>query len=170
MGLDITAYKKIKLIRIEDADTWEEGWPYSPDNFHIWPDYVNKPDFPEQIEGADIEAGGVYEYAEKFGFPAGSYSGYNRWRELLSVLMLGVTPSAVWRTRVQYSDRPFFYLINFSDSEGLIAGPAAERLARDFAAYQDKANAGLEPWALERYNNFRKAFEFAADGGLVEFH
>jgi hypothetical protein len=170
MGLDITAYRKIKLVCVQDGDAWEEAWTPDTCTVHLWPGYVNEPQFQEQIAGADLVPDGTYEYEEEFGFRAGSYSGYNDWRNKLALEMLGVSAEEVWANSEVYRDRQFFLLINFSDCEGFIAGPSAERLAQEFAKYQEVADRHLEGWYLEQYNNWRKAFELAADNGLVDFH
>lgn len=69
---------------------------------------------------------------------------------------------------------PFGQLINFSDYEGLIGPTTSKKLADDFASFAKKAEQIKLPdedreWFLRVYNDFRRAFETAAQGGAVEF-
>lgn len=176
MGLDITAYSKIKFIEVlPSAEAWEDKY-YMQDNdtntFWIWPGHVENPDFPQQIEGADLVPGGVYSYEDSYSFRAGSYSGYNQWREWLCASFTYAIPQNVWKSPVRFQNRHFFLLVNFSDCEGLIAGPSAARLLEEFEAHKDEAlkRPVDDTWMLERYNDWLKAFRLAADGGLVHFH
>ncbi len=113
------------------------------------------------------------------GFRAGSYSGYNWWREQLSKLALRVAPSSVWKTPKKFAAKPFFELINFSDAEGVIGSTTSAKLARDFADHEVKLakladtkikDADERGYFLESYGDWRRAFELAARGGFVIFH
>ena len=182
MGLDIRAYRKVELIEVTDIDTWDEkSYPidkeggYGRDTHFVYG--PNPHCFREQMEQSDLVIHGVYGYAETFHFRAGSYSGYNAWRDWLSRIMLDVPAQAVWKNKDKYRDKPFFYLINFSDCEGIIVGEAAKRLAQDFANHQVRTKHAPTPegwiereWWIEKYNDWSKAFELAADGGFVDFH
>ncbi len=71
MGLDITAYKNLEKVRDftdPDEDYYSEGLT------HL---YAN-PDFTAHFEGLDEKA--LYKAEETHGFRAGSYGGYNEWR------------------------------------------------------------------------------------------
>lgn len=176
MGLGITAYSGLDLIEVTDVDTWEKKWGWRDDGqygeatFFAHPAYLEEPQFPEQIADCDLVAGGVYRYAESYGFRAGSYSGYNAWRALLSQNLLGYATQIVWQMPDVYREKPFYFLVNFADNEGYIAGPAADRLAADFVAHQDAAARVAAEYFLTIYNHFRHAFELAADHGVVDFH
>jgi hypothetical protein len=173
MGLDIRAYSQVELIETTDLDTWEEkcypaeSGPYGRETIYIYG--PNDAGFEEHLSG--IQVYGVYGYADEFEFRAGSYGGYNEWRDWLSRSFLGVPARAVWENREKYRGEPFFYLINFSDCEGIIAGVAAKKLAKDFANHKLRALnvPRSDDWFINKYNDWRKAFALASDHGLVEF-
>ena len=90
---------------------------------------------------------------------AGSYSGYSAWRDDL---------------RRQFNpdtepDKPFYELIWFADNEGTIGPEAAADLLADFLAHADAYTPAME-YFRENYRDWTRAFELAADGGLVDFH
>jgi hypothetical protein len=171
MGLDITAYSKLEYLETMETEAWEGKyrWPKERGESsltiiaHHWePVYADR--------AAPIIEGGVYKVnGEAYNFRAGSYSGYNEWRGDLSQLMLGVSARTVWGREEEFKDKPFYELINFSDCEGIIGPVVARKLAADFAAHQTKTDAYYD-WWRRKYADWRKAFELAADGGLVEFH
>lgn len=160
MGLDISAYRKLVPVRPrknEDDDGYEEKLVSFRENMN----------FPGRIEG--IEEHMLYRYAERHGFRAGSYGGYNRWREWLASLV-GTSPKAMWANP---QPGPFSELINFSDCEGVLGPKIAAKLAKDFAEYDKKARSAADPadsYDYELYQHWRKAMELAADGGAVDFH
>jgi hypothetical protein len=170
MGLDITAYKNVKVINhLSDVEDWEENYYMKgrEDTVYIYPSLVDW--FPEWAEG--LEYGAVYEYEDAFGFRAGSYSGYNWWREWLCETFLGVSPQVVWDNPKDFQNAPFYRLIHFADSEGYISKIHAEKLAKDFQKYQDDIDLlDDEDWTKQAYNNWRKAFEMASENGFVGFH
>ena len=88
MGLDISAYSKIKQEKHGDI-------------------YIGRDEFgtrPDLSDGEYTESDdSVYH-----GFRAGSYSGYNRWRENLSMAIHGVMPSIIWNSPEKYSGKEFF--------------------------------------------------------------
>ena len=78
---------------------------------------------------------------------------------------------AAWANGAQ--GRPFFELIHFSDCEGIIGPKISAKLAKDFADNQAKADVyrvDEASWFREKYSDWRRAFEMAADNGAVEFH
>jgi hypothetical protein len=179
MGLDISYYKNIrKLDCVFDAD----GEPIDPktrvpiecDHFSA---YVNI-HFPQQAEGLEDKA--VYLYDERFGFRAGSYYGYNQWRETLARIAgysaklserHGATSlrhdAGAWKAK----SGPFHELIHFSDCEGSIGAKVSAKLAADFAAFQPAVDASAtDDYFKERYGMWRTAFETAAQNGAVDFH
>jgi hypothetical protein len=169
MGLDITAYGK--LTPAPDAEM-EDGQPVD------WECYVQireSLDFPGRIE--PLTDGVVYSFADSFGFRAGSYSGYNAWREWLAKLAGypaadgsghgHVHSAGAWAVQ----DGPFHKLINFTDCDGTLGPAVSAKLAAEFAEWDDRAKAAAnEPWLYQSYQNWRRAFEMAADGGAVDFH
>lgn len=131
--------------------------------------------FPQSFRG--LEDGRCYELSGlDFGFRAGSYSGYNEWRDNLAQRALGVSAETVWADERTYATEPFFELINFADNEGSIGPEAAADLAADFRDLRAKVN-GLplddpdeEAWFMACYDNFAHAFDLVARGnGLVSF-
>ena len=179
MGLDITAYSGLKKLDVSfDVDgepvmDWDHG---RHTRF-----YVND-DFPGR--NGSIQHKMVYEHGDSFGFCAGSYGGYNNWREELAALadypqvehesVAGYAPSrrlrrdaAAWRGLC--AGKPFVELVNFSDCEGVIGPEVAAKLAQDFAAFDEKA-AAVGGWFYKSYQDWRKAFEMASRSGAVSFH
>lgn len=180
MGLDITWYR-----RLTKAAPGEGIDPKYPDDY----DYANgykrlykNNSFPGRAD--EIEDRAIYRAEESDGFRAGSYSGYNTWRDQLAELSgayAETMPSpgeyaygrmsfaaGAWRDEV--TEGPFYELLNFSDCEGVIGAAVSAKLARDFAALQEKADAHPDEYFRAKYREWRKAFEMAADGGAVEFH
>ncbi len=169
MGLDITAARKIKWIAADLPDEDSFG-----DYFWVGA----QPD--EFVAQADGLAPGLYETADEIDFRAGSYGGYNEWREQLAEL-------AGYPKRLLFSDHrsptelhaagaweaahgPFWELINFSDCEGVIGPKTSAKLAQDFAEHQGKADTHPDEWFRELYATWRRAFELASDDGAVAFH
>ena len=165
MGLDITAHRGLtKAVGNEAFDeTGELIWTGKDDDWFQL--YVNDA-FPGQAE--DIEDQKAYKSAESFGFRAGSYGGYNVWRNELAQLAGYESDRAVWAMDTKVG--PFVELINFSDCEGVIGATVSAKLAKDFAAYQEKADQHPSEYFRQKYAEWRKAFEMAADGGCVDFH
>lgn len=164
MGLDITAYSKLVLaeaITHEELQAKEWDHAYYDDGEHV----LLEPDEWKRFDGP----AGFYSHGDTFGFRAGSYSGYNRWREQLAALV-DSTPEKVWDGAPVPA---FAELINFSDAEGAIGGPVCAKLAKDFADWQDRATEHAKTigdlqdreWFLAKYADWRKAFD-----GAVDFH
>lgn len=161
MGLDIGAYQKVTRIKDYDGDY---DYPREVGVF-------GNPHFVERMDG--LEAGIYQVEGETHDFRAGSYSGYNHWRQQLAELV-DTSAEDVWNGQ---EPPAFGELINFSDCEGIIGPVTSAKLAKDFAEWQARAEefaAGKggyegEYW-LQRYNDWRKAFEIAAGEGIVRFH
>lgn len=184
MGLDITAYRQLKAC--EKPAGADEG-DYDYDRFF---EARPNPAFPGRDDGLVSK---WFEFDQtrdgRFGFNAGSYSGYNDWREWLATL--AGYPVALIHTEHrpprqlhsagawEASSGPFWELINFADNEGTIGPVVSAKLAKDFAEWQERADAACAAmtqageagaWFHQRYCDWRKAFEMAADGGAVDFH
>lgn len=163
MGLDISAYRRIEASSDYACD--EQG------NFDDWDNFllVTGAHFPDHIEG--LEDGGVYTYGtDSYGFRAGSYSGYNHFRNELAQMAGfeaadGRHAEAAWAS----TEGPFWELINFSDCEGKIGPVVSAKLLKDFQAFDEKARLKDEDF-YEVYKDFTRAFTLAADHGLVDFH
>ena len=161
MGLDITAIRQARFVRFTLNDEEDYDWLTQ---IHI---YANA-GFPDRA--VPMRDNGLYEYAEIFTFRAGSYSGYNHWREQLTRLMLNTSPERIWESPDTFAGRPFVELIDFSDCEGTIGTTAARKLAKDFQDCQGHADKVSDEYFQELYRQWRKAFEMAADEGCVKFH
>jgi len=113
------------------------------------------------------------------GLHAGSYGGYNRWREQLAELA-GYPAGDYEQYGRTYQSHcvpcwngeagPFSELINFSDCEGVIGASVSAKLAKDFADFQPKADAHEDDRFRMKYAEWRQAFEMASDSGAVDFH
>ena len=174
MGLDIYAYSKIveetevsaNQKRLEELGLTERGEEiYRIETFDA-----------NSYKGLGPGTYFTTDQSESHDFRAGSYSGYNQWRRVLSQTMLGVSVERVWTNPDEWKDRPFFGLINHSDCDGAIGGSVAKSLYRDFVRYRHKAAAyqGVPEnedtgWFMEVYEDFLIAFELAADDGILVF-
>lgn len=163
MGLDITAYSKLKAVRPRPKYEDESGYAESLES--LPPNHASQAD---RMEGMEPKTWYRVE-GKTFGFRAGSYSGYNRWREWLAELAGHGSPQNVWNNP---KPGPFVELINFSDCEGTIGPVVSAKLAKDFAEWDDRAKAAdkADGYDYGKYREWRKAFEMAADGGAVTFH
>jgi hypothetical protein len=127
---------------------------------------------------------GIYAYtprSRKYGFRAGSYGGYNLWRDQLSRFALGVPAEDVWLEPRRYRGKPFAELIDFTDCDGRIGTTVAAKLAEDFATHAARARRfaatlpGADPngWSPEEwlasYRDFARAFRLAAKDGALTF-
>lgn len=163
MGLDITAYEHVSLTRphAHGDECYEKG--------HIFSYASHLADFPLSARG--LLANRCYKTTgSAFGFRAGSYSGYNAWREDLSNLALGVSARAVWRHPGEYVSQPFFELINFTDCDGIISQEVCADLAHDFVSMRDEILTDGEEWFVNLYDTWAQAFEIASGRGFVVFH
>lgn len=171
MGLDISAYGQ--LVKTEDINNADVIL------------YKNDIIF-EQSKG--IEPGYYNIEGEYHTFRAGSYSGYNKWRKLLSE-MIGYTLEKIWsisqalirddKLNQILDDRskisiPFIELITFSDCEGYIGSIISNKLFQDFKSNREKAvnfaNSKNINWFIRLYDNFMEGFRIASNNGVVKFH
>jgi len=175
MGLDLTGYRQVAAtlttVDWEDAEAiaadrgWVNEWGEA-DTAYINPHY---PGYAE-VDGGPLLI--IGPCSDKVRAHAGSYGGYNRRRNQISVALLGVEAEAVWADADKF-DHPIVSLVNFSDCEGVIgpkrcaaiAGVFADPRAMEkfFAAVGDDRDRG---W----WDDMRRVFEAGADGGLVSFH
>jgi hypothetical protein len=169
MGLDISYYSKIDFASTLERDDAEV--------------YLYRNDMVfGQSDG--IKNGAYDSYGEYGSFRAGSYSGYNSWRRSLAELV-GYDYDQVIES-VQRSIRrneslnkvlgereeaevriPFVELLFFSDCEGFIGPNTSAKLAKDFAEWEEKAKGN--DFLYGRYQEWKKAFDTASDGGCVVF-
>lgn len=178
MGLDITAYQNIKKI---DCVFNADQEPIDPATREPidgeWFQVTINPHFADRAIG--LEDSAVYRYDESMRFRAGSYSGYNTWREILAKLAgyPAVESTEYGRTSLRHDagaweadGGPFWELIHFSDCEGDIGPEVSTKLAKDFTEFQDKADAEDGDFFKTLYTQWRKAFEMASQNGCVSFH
>lgn len=178
MGLDITAYRKLTKL---DVLFDEDGEPVDPTTREPVKNYVRvraNHDFPGREQGLEDRAAYAYEDADSFW--SGGYSRYNHWREELAELagyplteytQYGATSmrrdAAAWAGLCE--GKPFVELVNFSDCEGVIGPVVAAKLAKDFAEWSERAAQRGDDF-YQKFDEWRRCFEFAADGGAVCFH
>lgn len=165
MGLDITAYKQIQ--KVEAIDDGGDFYVKGTDDLVDFHATIN-PDFKERAE--DIEDNSCYSAVDSFGFKAGSYGGYNAWRNSLARIagykkVDGRFDSGAWESR----EGAFYELINFSDCEGVIGSSVSKKLYQDFLSFDEKATQEGE-YFYPTYINFMTAFKFASESGAVDFH
>jgi hypothetical protein len=166
MGLDITAHAAVLLT--EEHELTDECW----DKGHV---HIGETPFEHAL--GSLLPGRCYSTAgESLEFRAGSYSGYNIFRERLSQAALGVAPIALWNDPDSYRFRAFFELINFSDCEGQLGPEVCAKLARDFAEQRERVRPRLldadefHDYYGEKYDDWHAAFRLAAGTGVVVFH
>ncbi len=175
MGLDIFAISKIDFSRQIDENS------YDPEESSI---FLFRNDLLlGQSDG--IEQGNYLHSGETLNFRAGSYSGYNRWREKLAFL-IGRDIEDLHSEILKFTSRernlnsvldehgsarigiPFAELIFFSDCEGFIGPETSAKLYKDFQDNLEGAQE-MDDHFLSVYNDFMAAFELASDGGCVIF-
>ena len=179
MGLDITAYSK--LIHIgKHADDWCDQYDKTGNRIHVQAYAYST--FPQSFRGIPVTRtrasasgestffdGGCYALTpetQTYGFQAGSYIGYGRWRDNLAQQF----------NPARDADGPFYELIWFADNEGTIGPEAAADLLADFrehaGRYQPTGRGceGYEAHFRARYADWTRACELAADNGLIDFH
>lgn len=164
MGLDITAFKKLQLVKhppLTDDDLDSE-------DVYLYP----ISDFVAYTDGLEE---GLYRTEEDcYSFRAGSHSSYNHWREQLAKVIF-LTPQGIWANPRR--DLPFIELINNSDAEGFIGPKTALKLAKDFKNMRVQVEKRARTYwpeeadsFLKLYDQWLKAFEYASDGGVVKLH
>lgn len=174
MGLDISVYKKIDFKSFQSiSGKSEEELDELYDNMlYLYSEY--KP----YNQSDDIKEG-FYNYEKRdYYFRAGSYSGYNLFRKVLCKSFYGFDPEIIWDKPNDYTNKDFVELINFSDCEGFIGPKTSKKLFNDFVKNENKFNKFLEDERFDSqtknnykllYNEWKKSFEIASDGGVVRF-
>ncbi len=159
MGLDIVAYQGLTKTDAEE-------------NIHV--------SHNEFGYNSDLQTGWYDCEGQSFHFRAGSYSGYNSWRRALCEAIHGVSDVEFWKDAENFNGQPFYELINFSDCEGQIGPKVAEKLYQDFTnpenekKFLDYCKAKFDTAYIEdlyqaNWDDFKKAFEIARQGGLVQW-
>jgi hypothetical protein len=174
MGLDIRSFQKLQPVTDPKAAIpfalivgGDEDGCVLPLRFAEREVAYTEEYWPGRAEG--ITGGIDYNFADTLAFRAGSYSGYDEWRNWLAKVGGWSSAEDCWVSGK--TEGPFLELICFSDCDGLIGPKISAKLARDFAQFETKAEE-LSPneWCIGLYREWRAAFEMAADGGAVWFH
>ncbi|PSE43969.1 hypothetical protein C7G91_04810 [Acinetobacter nosocomialis] len=176
MGLSCTAYKKLSQFEgtyddQSDSVLNEKTGLLVKDSDYFLPSLNSH--FPNHAK--ELIDGGFYTFEEDYWFRAGSYSGYNNFREQLA--KLAGYPALEGEGNRHYHSNgawkatsgPFWELINFSDCEGVIGTAYSKKLLADFKQFDEKAKE-LGEYFYESYSDWMTAFEFASDDGAVDFH
>jgi hypothetical protein len=181
MGLNITAYRRAipvadHVAKVKDnglPETWctlEAEWG---DRGHVQA-FVYA-EFQSSIDGLIPGQCYVVDDTDSIRFAAGSYTGYNEWRDDLARCVLGISAKDVFELAPQLGERmAFLELINFADNVGTIGPKAAKRLSADFIEHRARFVAAHvddvgDRWAIKKYDSWASAFALAAQGGLVDF-
>lgn len=174
MGLDCTAYSNVTVLPVDPER--EVDWDATVDAFA----YSCFPRSTRGLVDHDRLSRGGYFIAERdydisasktFGWRAGSYSNYGRWRESLAAIT-GLPRESFDPTAD--GSAPFYELVWFADNEGAIGYEAAADLLADFQAYRDAYRAAhaddRHPWMTAVYDDWITGLTLAADHGLVRLH
>ena len=203
MGLDITAYKNATKVTDPDEVQFVMEHPDAPSEGAYEKGYQIPYKNPAKEFAARFEGLEELPYnAEKgIGFRAGSYSGYGAWRAELAAFV-GVQDLEYFWARLDQmvklgepepAGMPFWQLLHFSDCEGTIGPDACKALAKDFAAWEERAEEyakkkheaeydGMDPpefdgdfghsqgsYFWKKYKQWKTAFEQGSTG-WVAFH
>lgn len=195
MGLDITAYSRLLAVGKHEKDpALNEGEPVGVDDSCYYEDHVQAyayDSFPNSFRGIPVLGtkqfrecgdtflqGGCYattDATKTHRFGAGSYGGYGVWRRDLARQFnpsgTESGPSGLSVPLEPDPEKPFYELIWFADNEGTIGPDAAKDLLADFIEHASRYNPEMQ-WADHArglYTDWIRAFELAADGGLVSF-
>ena len=151
MGLDITAYRNIKIVEGEESEYYFANSGFKQSNM-------------TNIENKEIQI----DFDESFDFRAGSYSGYNIFRNELCLASNNITAEQLWS--LQDETLKFYWLINFSDCEGYIGTSYCKILYDEFVKYEEEVKIKLDEYYHGKYDDFKEAFKVGASDGLVDFH
>jgi hypothetical protein len=173
MGLTISAYSEVNLIEAYSLTERKESpadhqYDLEPGYVYLYAPIGRKP--------MSVPVDGYYQRKGKLvHISAGSYSGYNAWRELLCDLV-GTTTFKVWYEG--FVPPAFHELLNYSDCEGAFRTETCVKLAKDFEAWEKRAEEyarkhGL-PSFFTLYRQIQQAFDIAATAkggsGVVHLH
>jgi hypothetical protein len=186
MGLDVYAVSHLRYVRpiprgkaMERLEAEAEAQGKSPGELYF---FLSGNDSSHRARLGGMKVG-LYAFtrsSRRHSFRAGSYSGYNWWRNELSLFALGEEDESVWVEPQSFRGKPFWELIDFTDCDGRIGTTVAAKLAADFTGYAKKAaryagtitvedypEAGAN-W-LATYREFATALRLAAKDGALTF-
>ena len=181
MGLDVRAFKNVKLISDPKISETEDLTQ------------VYRGHFVEQF--GDLKDGGYYDSEDDRWFCRIGYGRYSYFRNELA--KVGGWPeykvdkpdysdpdyenksyynrypnlAAIYNQPGNEVSGPFVEVICFSDCEGFICADICKKLYQDFVEHQAKADELLKeiPDFLKMYNGLRDAFQFGANNGFVQY-
>jgi hypothetical protein len=163
MGLDISAFSR--LTPAENVPCDEHGHPIDWEHFvRFTRGHLQLSAEHDYGHANDLRVG-IYSWERELNFRAGSYSGYNDWRNWLAQRAGWPSAPDLWKAKP--ATGPFVELINFSDCEGLIGPRVSKKLLHDF---EQNCHTIAKDYNGQLYLKWFKAFELAADGGAVWFH
>lgn len=173
MTLDITAYSNLTHLGIDaDGLCCENDDHITAFAYDAFPkSFAGIPNLgTTAVRGARFLLGGCYQETgetARFDFNAGPYRGYGEWRRNLGRQF---NPD-------EDPDGPFYELLWFADNEGCIGPEAAKNLLNDFREHSDRYDPQplhddpeFADWSRQRYEDWARAFELAANNGIVVFH
>jgi len=166
MGLDISYGKIVKEKELN------EDLEIHYDNEEL---IINQP-FKFQL--GSLKEDKAYETEMIGSFCAGSYGGYNGWRERLFSLVNDGNIQEYWdksndliekylEINLLNESEPFFELINFSDCEGVIGPEVSNKLHIDFETYNNLAKERMDDYDYDLYQKFMKA---TGNNKIICFH
>jgi len=165
MGLDISVYTKIQ--KITDLKKIENGDYFA----HVT---ISNDEYDSSF---DIEEGYYDGIGVRHHFRAGSYSGYNLFRNTLSKSILGVPDETVWEKSEEYKGKPMYEIISFSDCEGCMGPAVCKKLHNDFVENREKfvqylksVGGGSVDHYCSIYDDFTKGFRMVSNEGILIFH
>lgn len=176
MGLQITAYKGVKLIKEPALDEYDDIAGHSAEQVTI--SIGNS----EWEQGDDLEAGQVYTYGDAMSVFSVPYSSYGRLRDELARIVgykKVITGNAFddrypYQTAVCYEwdkgERGVLAeLLCFADNEGEIGTKSCRKILNDLHTVSSRAGELSDDHGIG-YSFLVSCFEFAAVDGFVQFH
>lgn len=186
MGLDITAYSHLNYIGHHEAGEKHpydieagerehiEAYSYAIFAGHALSSALDLRPVDGLPDIAMITAGcfEVTDATETYGFRAGSYNGYSLWRNDLAARF---NPYRPYEPGTEPDPgKPFYELLWFADNEGTLCTEAVRNLLDDFLEHSDAYAQALEndyngAYFIDRYADWTRACELAAENGLIDF-
>lgn len=173
MGLDIAAYKGVKLVNESALDEYGDIAGKSAKQVVI--SIGNS----EWEQGDDLEAGQVYEFSDVISVYSSSYSTYGNLRNELAriagyePLIAGSKYRGIYAARVcdeweQGKRGILSELVYFADNEGEIGTKTCRKILNDLHTVSARAGE-LNEWNQGLLTDLIQTFEFAAVDGFVQF-
>ena len=150
MGMDVVAYAEVQLL--PNGEIEEANFKIDEEAIARWP-----------LSSAGLRPGLYKSTGAEFDVRVGHLMSYLFWREKLAALG-GYRQQEVLAQAIV--EGPFVELISFADLQGVIGNAAARKLADDFERFDPQAEA-LGPEFYGLYVQFKRAFQFAKDAGVV---